>query len=95
MFGQAAEDAVLVGYFMQQSVLAVDGTRGELTDQCQYRGIHGIGGGQGSGGIEKAGAGYDAVGLGLAGGECGTQRHVARGLFVSYLDWPNRFAVGV
>ncbi len=45
MFGQATEDTLLVGNLMQQSVLAVDGPGGDLTDQCQYRGIHRIGGG--------------------------------------------------
>ena len=71
MLGQAAEDTLLVGNFMQQSVLPVDGSGGDLTDQCQYRGIHRLGGGQGSGGVEEAGSGHNTVSLRLAGGERG------------------------
>ena len=59
--GQALHDAELVGQLVQQAEAAADALQRHLAGEAEDGGIAGIRRGQRRGGVEKAGAGHDAI----------------------------------
>ena len=60
--GQALHDAELVGQLMQQAEAAADAVQRHLAGEAEDGGIAGVRRRQRRGGVEKAGAGHDAIG---------------------------------
>ena len=82
MIDQARQDAGLVVDLVQVAEFAADVAVRDLPDQRQHLRVHRIGGEQRGRRIEQARAGHHRVGLRLAGGERGAERHVGGALFV-------------
>jgi len=84
--GEGAEDAELVGDFVEHAVAAADVVAVELAGEAEDRGIGGVGGGEGGGGVEESGAGDDYEDAGIARGEGVTEGHVGCALLVARVD---------
>src|SRR6266699_2220268 len=91
MADEAADDAGLVADLVEMAEAAADVGIGNLPDQRQHRRVHGIGHEQRRARVEQPGAGHHSVGLGLAGGERGTERHIGGALLMAGVDGPDGF----
>ncbi len=80
---------------MQQAAPNLDQVGLNLARDAQHRGITGIGGGEGGGGIEQAGAGDDQAGADLARRSGVAVRHVGGALLVPGLEDADSVPLGV
>ena len=81
-FGQFAQDADLVGNFVQEPVPLADAAARDLADQREHARAGRIGGGERGGAVEKAGPRHHRVGGGLSGRQRGAERHIGGALLV-------------
>src|SRR5229473_3266626 len=91
MADKPRDDAGLVADLVEVAEAAADVRVGDLPDQRQHRRVHRIGHEQRRAGVEQSGAGHDRVGLRLAGGERGAERHIGGALFMAGVDGPDGF----
>jgi hypothetical protein len=91
-FGQPAQDADLVGNFVQEAMTFADATARDLADEREDARAGRIGGGERRGAVEKTGTGHHGVGGGFAGRECGAECHVGGALFVPGMHHGKRVA---
>ena len=91
-FGQPAQDADLVGNFVQEAMTFADAAARDLADEREDARAGRIGGGERRGAVEKTGTGHHGVGGGFAGRECGAERHVGGALFVPGMHHRKRVA---
>ena len=86
MIDQAFDDAGLIADFMQMAEHAADRGLRDVPDQRQHRRIGAVGGQERGRRIEQAWSGHHRIGLGAAGGEGGSQRHIGGALLVAAVD---------
>ena len=91
-FGQPAQDADLVGNFVQEAMTFADAAARDLADEREDARAGRIGGGERRGAVEKTGTGHHGVGGGFAGRERGAERHVGGALFVPGMHHRQRVA---
>ena len=80
---QPRDDAGLVADLVQMPMAFADSSSRNLSDDCEHRRIHSIGGEQCGAGIEQARARHNGVGLRFAGRQRRAQRHVPGALFMA------------
>jgi hypothetical protein len=90
--GQFAQDAELVGNFVQEPVPLADAAARDLADQRQHARAGRIGGGKRRAAVEKARARHHRISSGLSGRQRGAERHIGGALFVPGMHHRKRVA---
>ena len=93
VFGELTQDRGLVREIMQRSEVAALLRGGDLADYGQDPCISPVGAGEGPGGVQHAGSGYDATRCWFAGDLGRTHGHVGRTLFMASDDRPDFWRV--
>jgi hypothetical protein len=81
-----AQEAQLVVDLVQMAVPLVDVGLRDLADEADHRRVHAVGGEKRGTGIQHARPRHDGEDLRLAGRQRRAQRHVRRGLLVSWMN---------